>query len=205
VGCGDGFHLRLLREYGSPHWQLEGLDLNPLAVRAARRAGLTVHQGRVQAFPLPASGYDLVLLIMTIEHLDDPVAVLRRIRSLLRPGGRLVVVTDNTDTVDFKIFKGRHWGGYHFPRHWNLFNRSTLRALARKVGMEVETLETMLSPVNWVYSLHNLLVDWGAPRWLINRFGLSSPASLTLFTAFDALWVCAGRGALLRAVLRRPP
>ena len=204
VGCGDGFHLGLLRAYGKPGWRLEGVEPSASAAREARKAGLTVHEGIVQQLDLPRDSYDLVLLIQTIEHVDDPVGVLRAVRSLLRPGGRVVIVTDNTDTIDFKIFQGRHWGGYHFPRHWNLFNRATLRALARKVEMEVETLGTMLSPVNWVYSLHNLLVDWGAPRWLVNRFSLASPGSLAVFTLFDAFWWLLGRGALLHATFRRP-
>jgi SAM-dependent methyltransferase len=204
VGCGDGFHMRLLRKYGKPGWQLEGVDTNPRAVRAAEASGLAIHEGLLQHLHLPKETYDLVLLIQTLEHLDDPVGVLREARSLLKPGGRLVIVTDNTDTLDFRIFKGRHWGGYHFPRHWNLFNRATLCALARKVGMEVETLEWLLSPVNWVYSLHNLLVDHGAPRWLVNRFSLAAPASLALFTLVDALCALLGKGALIRATFRRP-
>jgi SAM-dependent methyltransferase len=204
VGCGDGFHLRLLRKYGKPGWRLEGVDTNPRAVRAAESAGLPIHEGLVQHLHLSRSSYDLVFLIQTLEHLDNPVLVLNEIRSLLRPGGRLVIVTDNTDTVDFKIFKGRHWGGYHFPRHWYLFNESTLRALAAKVGFEVDVVETLVSPVNWVYSLHNLLVDWRAPRWLVNRFSLASPGSLAIFTLFDAFWWLLGRGALLHATFRRP-
>jgi SAM-dependent methyltransferase len=204
VGCGDGFHLRLLREYGEPSWRLEGVDANPRAVKAAEASGLAVHEGLLQHLHLPKATYDLVLLIQTLEHLDDPVGVLREARSLLKPGGRLVIVTDNTDTFDFRIFKGRHWGGYHFPRHWNLFNRATLRGLARKVEMDVEALEWSLSPVNWVYSLHNLLVDCGAPRWLVNRFGLAAPGSLALFTIVDAFCGLLGKGALIRATFRRP-
>ena len=204
VGCGDGFHLRLLRDFGKPGWRLEGVDLDERAVEAAARAGLIVHKGSVEQLDLPQTAYDLALLIQTLEHVDDPPGVLRAVRALLRPGGRLVVVTDNTRSLDFELFKGRHWGGYHFPRHWNLFSPYTLRALAGKVEMEVETLTTIVSPVNWVYSIRNILFDLGAPPWLINRFSLKSIGSLAAFTAFDTLHQLAGRGALLRAVLRRP-
>src|SRR6202040_2799794 len=99
VGCGDGFHLRLLRDFGPAGWSLEGVDASPRAVEAARRAGLTVHQGTVETVSLPEAHYDLVLLIATIEHVDDPPGVLRAVRRLLRPGGRVVIVTDNTDTL----------------------------------------------------------------------------------------------------------
>lgn len=203
VGCGDGFHLRLLRDYGKRGWQLEGVDTDERAVARARQQGLTVHQGAIESLELQRGAYDLALLIQTIEHVADPVQVLRSVHALLKPGGQVVVVTDNTGSLDFKLFKGRHWGGYHFPRHWNLFNRASLSALARKTGLEIDSLTTAVSPVNWVYSIHNTLVDFNAPTWLINRFSLKGAGALAAFTAFDTLHQLAGRGALLQAVLRR--
>jgi len=204
VGCGDGFHLRLLRDFGKPGWTLEGIDADRKAIEAAARSKLSVHHGTVQELERTGRTYHLAILIQTIEHVDDPPAVLRSVRNLLRPGGRLVVVTDNVETLDFRLFGGRHWGGYHFPRHWNLFSRKTLAALAQEVGLEVEEMATILSPVNWVYSVRNTLVDYKAPSWMVNRFSLASPGSLSVFTAFDALFQALGRGALLRAYLRRP-
>ncbi len=204
IGCGDGFHLRLLRDFGKSSWKLEGIDPSDLAVRAGTHDGLTIHQGIVQDLDLPKASYDLAFMIATIEHVDDPVAVLRAVRSLLKPGGRVVIVTDNTDTLDFKLFKGRHWGGYHFPRHWNLFNPQTMRLLAQKVDLEVDTLTTIVSPVNWVYSLRNFLMDWGAPMWLVNQFSLRSTLSLGIFTLFDMVHQALGHGALLKVTLRRP-
>ena len=125
-------------------------------------------------------------------------------RTLLRPGGRLVIVTDNTDSLDFRAFKKRHWGGYHFPRHWNLFNPQTIHRLAEKTGFEVEKLTTQVSPVNWTYSVRNALADRNAPPWLVELFGLKSTLALSTFTIFDTLHNLAGRGALLNAILKRP-
>src|SRR5579862_6126732 len=152
VGCGDGFHLRLLRDFGISTWSLEGVDASPRAVAAARRDGLVVREGTIETLRLAPGSYDLVILVATIEHVDDPPGVLGAVRRALRPGGWVVIVTDNTATLDFAMFGGRHWGGYHFPRHFNLFNRSTLSALAARCGLEVDRIETVVSPVNWVYS-----------------------------------------------------
>jgi SAM-dependent methyltransferase len=204
VGCGDGFHLRLLRDFGRPGWRLEGVDSSPRAVAAAIRAGLVAHLGTLQTAPVPRNAYDLVLHLMTLEHVDDPVGVLASIRDVLRPGGRCVVVTDNVDSPDFALFGGRHWGGYHFPRHFHLFGPKTLRLAADKAGFEVEALRTMVSPVNWTYSVRNACADLGAPPWLVERFSLQAPAALAAFTVFDGLHAAAGRGAILNAVLRRP-
>jgi ubiquinone/menaquinone biosynthesis C-methylase UbiE len=204
IGCGDGFHLSLLRNAAPADWVLEGVDAMQWAVDAARRRGLTVHHGTLQSLSLPAEKYDLAFLIATLEHVDDPAAVLKAAWRLLKPGGRLVIVTDNTGTLDFRLCRRRHWGGYHFPRHWALFNRSNLRKLAANTGFEVERMQTITSPVNWVYSIRNALVDWQAPQWLVERFSLRSVVSLGVFTLVDRLFQLFGHGALIKATLKRP-
>jgi SAM-dependent methyltransferase len=199
VGCGDGFHLSLLRDFGRPGWSLHGVDIDSRAVAAAARDGLAVQQGRIEDLDLPAGSFHLVLLIMTIEHLADPVVVLKAVHRLLAPGGRVGIITDNVGSPDFAIFGGRHWGGYHFPRHLNLFSRRTLAKLAHASGFRVEKIGTAVSPVNWTYSLRNWIDDWGGPRWLVNRLSLKSVIPLGIFTLMDLPLAFVGRGAILRA------
>jgi SAM-dependent methyltransferase len=204
IGCGDGFHLELLRRTAKPGWRLEGVDVDPRAVALATRAGFRIHEGTVESIALPHAAYDLVLLIQTIEHLGDPLSVLKVIRRALKPGGRLVVVTDNAASLDARLFAGRHWGGYHFPRHWYLFDKPALRRIAEAAGLETDRLDTLASPVNWLYSAHNLLADWGCARRTLRAFSLASPLALAVFSlvAMPQKWL--GRGALLRAFLRKP-
>lgn len=197
VGCGDGFHLQLLKRYGDPTWMLEGIDVDRRAIEAARARGLEVHLGDLSDVDLGEEAYDVVYTLQTIEHVAQPDELLRSINRILKPGGRLVVVTDNTDSLDFAYFKRHYWGGYHFPRHWNLFNEKALGRLAGDSGFDVSTIGTIVSPVNWVYSIHNLLVGKQAPNWLVRRFTLKSPVSLALFTVLDTILRKIGRGALL--------
>lgn len=204
VGCGDGFHLSLLRKYGNKEWRLEGVDIDERAAEMAEKTGLTVHKGTIENLNLPENSYDFAFMIQTIEHVAHPAEVLSAVYKILKPGARLVVVTDNTDSVDFRLFKNAYWGGYHFPRHWNLFNRKSLTKLAEKCGFAVADIRTQVSPVNWVYSIHNALVDLGAPRFFINRFTLRSTVSLSAFTSLDILLQKLGKGALLRATLQKP-
>lgn len=204
VGCGDGFHLKLLKEYGAKTWTLEGVDVDRRAAQMAEKSGLKVHLGTVEKLDLPENSYDLAIMIQTVEHTEKPFEILAAVRRVLKPNGKLVIVTDNTDSLDFKFFKGAYWGGYHFPRHWSLFNRKSLAHLARRAGFEIFDLKTQVSPVNWVYSIHNTLVDRRAPRFLIDRFTLKSTASLSAFTALDIALQKFNRGALLRAILQKP-
>jgi ubiquinone/menaquinone biosynthesis C-methylase UbiE len=203
VGCGDGFHLRLLREFGNKNWTLEGLDASEKAAEVARKSGVSVHLGTAENNDLPENTFDLAFLIQTIEHVEKPNEVLPAICRVLKPNGKLIIVTDNTDSIDFRLFRNGYWGGYHFPRHWNLFNRNALATLAEKSGFIVEKIETVVSPVNWVYSIHNALVDLNAPKFLINQFTLKSTISLGIFTILDIILQKFGRGALLRATLKK--
>jgi 2-polyprenyl-3-methyl-5-hydroxy-6-metoxy-1,4-benzoquinol methylase len=204
VGCGDGFHLALLEKFGDRSWVVEGVDIDARAVAAARARGLTAHEGTIESLAGTAEPYHVAFMIQTVEHVADPPAVLAATRAALRPGGRVVVVTDNTGSPDFRLARGRHWGGYHFPRHLTLFSARSIGLLAEKAGLEVERVETIVSPVNWVYSVRNRLDDWHAPRWLVEQFSLTTPLTLAFFTLVDMAMARAGRGALLRAVLRRP-
>ncbi len=204
TGCGDGFHLSLLEKYGNKNWTLEGIDIDKRAAQMAADKGLKVHVGSIDEIDLPRNSYDLAIMVQTIEHVAEPAEVLLAVREILKPNGKVVVVTDNTDSFDFKLFKKSHWGGYHFPRHWNLFNKTSLTKLAEKTGFEVENLTTQVSPVNWVYSFHNRFVDLQKPDWLINQFTLKSTISLSAFTMLDIVLQKFGRGGLLNATLKKP-
>jgi SAM-dependent methyltransferase len=204
IGCGDGFHLELLRDFGKSSWTLVGVDADARAASMAEKKGLKVHCGLLENLNLPTETYDLAIMIQTIEHVAEPASLLRDVRSILKPGGRVVIVTDNIDSPDFRLFKKRHWGGYHFPRHWNLFSPSAIENLAEKTEMKVETQTTQVSPVNWTYSIRNYLTDRKAPLWLIDRFSLKSTLALGVFTIFDAFHNFFGRGALINAILKRP-
>jgi SAM-dependent methyltransferase len=204
VGCGDGFHLDLLRRFGDPSWTLEGMDVDERAIEGARQRGLHVQVSSIEQAELEPEHYDVIYAIQTIEHLGHPDQAFRNVYRALKPSGRFVVVTDNTDTLDFSLFRDRHWGGYHFPRHWYLFNKRALAKLATRSGFEVRSIDTIVSPVNWVYSIHNSLVDRRAPDWAVSFFTLKSPLSLAAFTLVDMPLSAVGRGALLHGVFEKP-
>lgn len=200
IGCGDGFHIELLRKFGKPTWKVDGVDSDPRAVAGARRRGIDIHQGSIEELELKQESCDLILMIMTIEHVNDPLEMLKVVAGLLKPGGRIVIVTDNTGSPDFRIFGNRHWGGYHFPRHLYLFNRRNLGLLCDRAGLKTLSVKSALSPVNWTYSFRNWIHDWKGPSWLKHRLSLESPMALAIFTVIDLPLSMIGLGAILHGV-----
>lgn len=94
AGCGTGEALSWLHELVEPNGAVVGVDLSAAHLEAASRRvrpGMTVLQGDLMQLPLPAQSFDLIWCINTIHHLHDPLQGIKRLASLLRPGGRIAL------------------------------------------------------------------------------------------------------------------
>jgi 2-polyprenyl-3-methyl-5-hydroxy-6-metoxy-1,4-benzoquinol methylase len=129
VGCGNGRFMRLMRQSG---WEVEGVDFDPRAVeQAARVHGLKVHLGDLTSVGLPDEHCDAITMNHVIEHVPDPVMLLRECRRVLRRRGRLVATTPNTKSHGAQLL-GAEWRGLEPPRHLFLFSPQTLCHCAQR-------------------------------------------------------------------------
>lgn len=121
-GCGGGEFLLRMKRLG--HTVL-GVDFDPTSLKLARQAGIEV----LAPDQLASSGcqgqFDLITLAHVIEHVADPVELLRMLRGFLRPGGRLYLETPNSEAAGLTIL-GRYWRGLEAPRHLSIPSRAAL-------------------------------------------------------------------------------
>jgi 2-polyprenyl-3-methyl-5-hydroxy-6-metoxy-1,4-benzoquinol methylase len=204
VGCGNGRFLEILRDAGSPEWRLEGIEIDAAAASACRAKGFRTQVGRVEDFR-DAEGFDAVVMLQLIEHVDDPVAICRRVFELLRPGGHFIIETPNLAGLDYGAFRGRCWGHYHFPRHWNLFSTESLQRMLREQGFEIARTESLISTSAWTISLHNWFLDRGWPDPVVRFFHFQNPLLLGLFVVLDSLRARAGGETSNQRVVARKP
>jgi len=205
VGCGDGRFLDVLREFGPRDWDLVGVDFDPAAVERCRARGFEAHQGRVEELALPEGSFDLVVMLQLIEHVTDPVALARRVHRLLRPGGVFVIETPDLEGLDHRLFQGRWWGHYHFPRHFHLFSTESLSRMLRGAGFEIARSEQLISTSSWTISLGNYLLDRGYPGPIVRFFNYKNPLLLGAFITLDTLRSRLGlETSNQRVVARRP-
>jgi 2-polyprenyl-3-methyl-5-hydroxy-6-metoxy-1,4-benzoquinol methylase len=101
VGCGNGEFMAAAREAG---YRVTGTDISVPAVELCRSRGLEAVAGDFLTLPFEG-GFDAVTLWDVIEHLTDPAAFVARARSLLRPGGYLVVKTPGVSGRMFAMVK----------------------------------------------------------------------------------------------------
>jgi ubiquinone/menaquinone biosynthesis C-methylase UbiE len=134
VGCGDGTFLNLMRVRG---WDVDGIDFDAAAIQTAKKKhNLTLRHGDLRAAKLSEATFDAVTMSHVVEHLTDPIGLLREIHRLLKPGGQLVMTTPNTSGVGHQKF-GASWFGVDAPRHLHLFNKSNLSEVARRAGFQI--------------------------------------------------------------------
>jgi 2-polyprenyl-3-methyl-5-hydroxy-6-metoxy-1,4-benzoquinol methylase len=99
MACGEGYGSAVLARGAE---SVLGVDANPQAFEHARlryaRQNLRFERGMVENHGEPGA-YDAVVFLQTIEHVQDPLAVLRHFRSLLAPGGAVYVSTPNVLTL----------------------------------------------------------------------------------------------------------
>lgn len=95
-GCGRGEFLRGFCEFVPVH-QVHGVDGSPQAVAAARERGIDAIVLNLNTDRLPddSGSVDLVMMVETIEHLEDVEHCLDEVRRVLRPFGSLLVTTPN--------------------------------------------------------------------------------------------------------------
>ena len=132
VGCGAGAFLARMRDLG---WSVAGVDLDPAAVRQARALGLEVHEGDLASAAHRDNRFDAVTLRHVVEHVANPMALLRECWRVLKPGGVLSAVTPNADSLGHRLF-GADWRGLEPPRHLQVFTVPSLGALVARAGFQ---------------------------------------------------------------------
>lgn len=83
--------------------------------------------------PWSSKRFDLIVMSEVIEHLPDPVVVLRRLKALLQPGGTIFVTTPNARGLWGRFGKG-DWREAQNPSHLCLFTEVSMNACAKEAG-----------------------------------------------------------------------
>jgi ubiquinone/menaquinone biosynthesis C-methylase UbiE len=144
AGCGAGY---VSAEF-SPQLKLIGVDIETEAIDFCKKN----RQGKflvapLENLPFDKNTFDLILFTNAIEHLENPHPALAELTRVLKPGGKILVTTENCANVFWILLEHtwyRFFGGpckpYRRDVHPQRYTRRKLRADLEK-HLRVDTLD----------------------------------------------------------------
>ena len=142
IGCGTGDMVAAMAKLGM---EAEGVEPSEFAAAKARKAGLNVTCAMLHDAKYPDSRFDSVSMFHVLEHVPDPVDIIRECKRILKPGGELVVGVPNFDSM-FHELLGANWIGLQLPTHLHHFSTDSIRLVAEKAGLSVQAVKTESLP-----------------------------------------------------------
>lgn len=132
-GCGAGAFARWMSGRG-----YEVVGLEPFSLGAPTRAEHLLLRREPLERAAPTLGrFDVITLWHVLEHLKNPVEVLKQLAGLLAPGGVVIASVPNFASWQSQAFKGR-WFHLDPPRHLLHFEPRTLADCLARAGLAVE-------------------------------------------------------------------
>jgi ubiquinone/menaquinone biosynthesis C-methylase UbiE len=135
VGAGTGNFLALFRDVAS---RLVAVDLTPAMLSQARRHEvLHLVAGDGRSLPLKSASADLVASAQALHHVHDPASVVKEMRRVARPGGRVLIVDQVATERYEEALMMTQLELARDPSHAASRPPSAYRMVARAAGLEI--------------------------------------------------------------------
>lgn len=132
VGCGLGYFARYMVQAG---WHVVDIEPSHVAQRFAKSFGITIYSSIEECCEETECCFDAVSLLYVLEHVIDPVSLLKSLRAIMDKEGLLVILVPN----DFSILQecacqkfGLEPWWIAIPDHINYFNFESLRQFVER-------------------------------------------------------------------------
>jgi 2-polyprenyl-3-methyl-5-hydroxy-6-metoxy-1,4-benzoquinol methylase len=139
VGCAAGFCMSVLRERGFDVYGVEVSEAIGSHARDALGFGDHVFIGTLQDSPFEDESFDAVFMWDVVEHVPDPRALLAKAVALLKPGGLIVLETQDIDSR-FAQTLGPKWHHYKHAEHIYHFTPSVVQEMFTAAGLVPDRL-----------------------------------------------------------------
>lgn len=213
VGCGPGLMLAAFKRRG---WSVLGIERNEIASEIGRnKFGVEIVSTPIENLPGEAQ-FDLIIMFQVLEHIGDPVTLLKECSKRLAPNGILIINVPNFGSWQAR-FAGSKWLHLDVPRHLVHYTPQTLATTLACAGLNLSSVgyaSLEHDPYGWVESTINLIT--GRPntftRFLmgLDRFGFWTIISIVLGAVLlppavilSCISWMAKRGALMEATAVR--
>ena len=178
IGCSTGTMLDILKEKGCETW---GIEPSGSADRAEQK-GHRVIKNVFEKAIFPKDYFNLIILNHTLEHMDNPKLILKKINTLLKDRGIVFIDVPNFGSLSSKLL-GKKWP-YLLPlEHKSQFTKESLTKLLKDNGFKVLYWESR----SGIFEYANPLKELGRKRFLIDLFAFPYSLFATLLGMGDSM------------------
>lgn len=137
VGAGTGDFLITAKKN---NWKINGVEPNTSARKLASEKGLSLFD---DLHNINDQKFDVITLWHVLEHLPDLDNQIKKLKSLLKENGTLIIAVPNYKSYDAKFYK-THWAAYDVPRHLWHFSQKSISNIFGEHKMKVIKTKPML-------------------------------------------------------------
>ena len=172
IGAGLGYLLSTI----DSNWQKHCIEISNDGINFIKKQypEIDIKCEELEENLFEAEYFDVVVLYHVIEHLEQPIKILKIIKKILKPNGYLILGTPNSTGLAFKIFKQNF--RLLDPTHLSIVSEKQLKNSLSQLGFLVEYIEKPYFKTDY-FNLKNLLK-------IFNTSKISPPFYGNIMTAY---------------------
>jgi 2-polyprenyl-3-methyl-5-hydroxy-6-metoxy-1,4-benzoquinol methylase len=137
IGCSNGAMLDIFKSNGWETWGVEPSENAEYAIDKGHK----ILQSTFEKVNVNPDYFDVVVMNHTLEHLEDPLQVIKKVYTLLKKDGIVLIDVPNFGSLSARTL-GKNWK-HLLPKEHNFqFTRETLSRLFEKAGLKVSHYES---------------------------------------------------------------
>jgi SAM-dependent methyltransferase len=131
IGAQKGEFIWFMQERG---WVVEGVELDN---NVPNPKNMPIRYGNFLEMNFPEDSYDVITFWAVLEHVYYPMSFIERAAKLLKPGGRLIVLVTNLNSIQARLYRADD-----YPRHLTIFTEKSAKLMCKKNGLRVTHVST---------------------------------------------------------------
>lgn len=182
IGCSTGLLLSLFKKNG---WEVKGVEISKKSAEKAREKGIEVISTPFEQAQF-SEKFDLVILNHTLEHLERPMEVLKKVNIMLNEKGILFVDVPNFGGLSARL-QGKNWPLLLPEEHLWHFTKKSLDILLQSLGFKIvycERSSGIWNVYNPLLEIYNSLIHFkkrffeeiftAVPSWIVSKIRMGS-------------------------------
>jgi 2-polyprenyl-3-methyl-5-hydroxy-6-metoxy-1,4-benzoquinol methylase len=152
IGCGFA---QSIGYHKSRNCDAYGVEADENVKKVIDKYAFNIKLGLFNYKDYQESYFDYITMDQVLEHIQDPVFMLRGVSKILKNEGKVIISIPNFNGWGVKFF-GKKWINWHIPYHLHHYSKTSIRKLADSSGLEVESIKTITCSEWLNYQWHSI-------------------------------------------------